>query len=102
MRSHFWTRKSRLTKCWSVSTMTITKRSEWSPMGLVVILWCGGTISTEKRHVETWPNLMRKMRLRFVPTSYARDLYNSKVVLQRDGSRLLRANVLESNETTLA
>ncbi|RDX89633.1 hypothetical protein CR513_28617, partial [Mucuna pruriens] len=31
--------------------------------------------TNRRRHADTWPNLKREMRSRFVPTSYAQDLY---------------------------
>ncbi|RDY10589.1 hypothetical protein CR513_04861, partial [Mucuna pruriens] len=66
-----------------------------------------------RRHADTWPNLKREMRLRFLLASYVRDLYKR---LQRvyQGSKsveeyykdmevtLMRANIVESNEATMA
>ncbi|RDX93800.1 hypothetical protein CR513_23888, partial [Mucuna pruriens] len=74
-------------------------------------LWCGGTSSTEKFERERED--IREMRSRFEPGSYAQDLYN-KFQRMYQGSKimeeyhkdtevaLLRANVLESNEATMA
>ncbi|RDX96666.1 hypothetical protein CR513_20640, partial [Mucuna pruriens] len=62
-----------------------------------------------KRHANTWPDLKREMRTRFVLVSYTRDLYN-KLQRMYQGSKsveqyhrdmevaLTRANVLESSE----
>ncbi|RDY11584.1 hypothetical protein CR513_03734, partial [Mucuna pruriens] len=65
------------------------------------------------RHVDTWANLKRELRSRFISTSYTRDLYN-KLQCIYQGSKsvkeeyhmdmevaLTRANVRESNETTM-
>ncbi|RDX95720.1 hypothetical protein CR513_21721, partial [Mucuna pruriens] len=66
-----------------------------------------------KEHIDTWLDLRREMRTRFVPTSYARDLY-SKLQRMYQGSKsveechkdmevaLMRANVLEFNEAIMA
>ncbi|RDX90628.1 hypothetical protein CR513_27491, partial [Mucuna pruriens] len=65
-----------------------------------------------RRHVDTWVDLKRELRSKFVPTSYARDLY-SKLQRMYQGSKsveeyhkgmevvLMRANVIESNEGTM-
>ncbi|RDX86175.1 hypothetical protein CR513_32521, partial [Mucuna pruriens] len=65
------------------------------------------------RHIDTWLDLRRETRTRFVPASYSRDLYN-KLWRMYQGSKsveeyykdmevaLMRANMLESNEATMA
>ncbi|RDX70394.1 hypothetical protein CR513_50367, partial [Mucuna pruriens] len=66
-----------------------------------------------RRHTNTWTDLKRELRSKFVPTSYARDLY-SKLQRMYQGSKcieeylkdmevaLMRANVLESKEATIS
>ncbi|RDX78753.1 hypothetical protein CR513_40921, partial [Mucuna pruriens] len=67
---------------------------------------------SKRRHIDTWLDLRRKMRTRFVPTSYAQDLYN-KLQRMYQGSKsieeyfkemkvaLMRANnVVESYHYT--
>ncbi|RDX81920.1 hypothetical protein CR513_37356, partial [Mucuna pruriens] len=66
-----------------------------------------------RRHIDTWLDLKREMRTRSMPTSYARDLYN-KLYRMYQGSKnveeyfkemevsFMRANMLESNEATMA
>ncbi|RDX94571.1 hypothetical protein CR513_23031, partial [Mucuna pruriens] len=64
-----------------------------------------------KRNADTWADLKMGLRSRFVPTSYARDLYN-RLQCMYQGSKsveeyhrdmevaLTRANVMESNKVT--
>ncbi|RDY03569.1 hypothetical protein CR513_12835, partial [Mucuna pruriens] len=55
-----------------------------------------------RRHSDTWTNLRHELRLRFIPASYVRDLYNKLMHYHRDIKvALMRANVLESNEATM-
>ncbi|RDX98004.1 hypothetical protein CR513_19137, partial [Mucuna pruriens] len=66
-----------------------------------------------RTHIDTWLDLKRELRTRFALASYARDLYN-KLQRMYQGSKsieeyfkemevaLMRANVLEFNEATMA
>ncbi|RDX96619.1 hypothetical protein CR513_20696, partial [Mucuna pruriens] len=52
--------------------------------GYALVWWnqfCREIREGRKRHVDTWPNLKKEIRTRFVPALYKRDLYNK---LQRD------------------
>ncbi|RDX60358.1 hypothetical protein CR513_61504, partial [Mucuna pruriens] len=60
-----------------------------------------------RRHVDTWVDLMGKLRSRYVPTSYARDLYNrQKCIVEKYHKdmevALTRTNVVESNKAIMA
>ncbi|RDY02370.1 hypothetical protein CR513_14181, partial [Mucuna pruriens] len=69
-------------------------------------------INEGRRHADTWVDLKRKLRSRFVPALYARDLYN-KLQCMYEGSKSVeeyhrdmevahtRGNVLESNKVTM-
>ncbi|RDY12237.1 hypothetical protein CR513_02997, partial [Mucuna pruriens] len=66
----------------------------------------------KRRHIDTWLDLRREMRSKFVPTSNTRDLYNKFQRMYR-GSKIikehykdmqvavLRANILKSNKETM-
>ncbi|RDX90682.1 hypothetical protein CR513_27423, partial [Mucuna pruriens] len=55
-----------------------------------------------RRHIDTWQDLRRKLRDRFVPTSYARDMCNCKECIKGPKACFMRANMQESHETTMA
>ncbi|RDX88091.1 hypothetical protein CR513_30345, partial [Mucuna pruriens] len=80
---------------------------------MVTYEFIGEICEGRRRHVDTWENLKREMRTRFVPVSYTRGLYNkiqqmyyafkSIEEYHKDMKvALSRANVLESSEATMA
>ncbi|RDY11949.1 hypothetical protein CR513_03318, partial [Mucuna pruriens] len=61
----------------------------------------------KRRHAHTWVDLRRELRSKFVLASYTKDLYNKLERIVEEYYKdievaLLRANMLESNEATMA